>query len=81
MNLAITAIFQNEAPYLKEWIEFHLLMGAEHFYLKEKPKAAYFKSSDIRARKAASLRNILGWSMLVFLKISYMEVPNGKLKQ
>jgi hypothetical protein len=33
MNLAITAIFQNEAPYLKEWIEFHLLMGAEHFYL------------------------------------------------
>lgn len=26
-------IFQNEAPYLREWIEFHRLMGAEHFYL------------------------------------------------
>ncbi len=33
MQLAICAIFQNEAPYLKEWIDFHLLMGAEFFYL------------------------------------------------
>ncbi len=33
MNLALTAIFQNEAPYLKEWIDFHRLMGFEFFYL------------------------------------------------
>jgi len=33
MELAIVAIFQNEAPYLDEWIRFHLLMGSEHFYL------------------------------------------------
>lgn len=33
MNLAITAIFQNESNYLKEWIDFHLTIGAEHFYL------------------------------------------------
>lgn len=33
MELAVTAIFQNEAPYLEEWIRFHLLMGVEHFYL------------------------------------------------
>lgn len=26
-------MFQNEAPYLKEWIEFHSLIGVEHFYL------------------------------------------------
>jgi Glycosyltransferase family 92 len=32
-NLAICAIFQDEAPYLKEWIEFHRLIGFEHFYL------------------------------------------------
>lgn len=32
-NLAICAIFQDEAPYLKEWIEFHRLVGVEHFYL------------------------------------------------
>ncbi|MFI5343633.1 MAG: glycosyltransferase family 92 protein [Chlamydiales bacterium] len=32
-QLAVCAIFQNEAPYLKEWIEYHKLLGVEHFYL------------------------------------------------
>lgn len=32
-DFAVCAIFQNEAPYLKEWIEYHKLVGAEHFYL------------------------------------------------
>lgn len=32
-DLAICAIFQNEAPYLQEWIEFHKLVGVKHFYL------------------------------------------------
>src|SRR5207248_10986601 len=31
--LAICAIFKNEAPYLREWIEFHRLVGVSHFYL------------------------------------------------
>ena len=29
----VCAIFRDEANYLKEWIEFHLLIGIEHFYL------------------------------------------------
>lgn len=33
MSLAICAIFRNEAPYLREWIEFHRLAGVERFYL------------------------------------------------
>ena len=32
-DLTIAAVFQNEAPYLKEWIEFHKLVGVEHFLL------------------------------------------------
>lgn len=32
-NVAICAIFQNEADYLKEWIEYHRLIGVERFYL------------------------------------------------
>ena len=32
-ELSICAIFQNEAPYMKEWIEYHRLLGVEHFYL------------------------------------------------
>lgn len=32
-EVAVAAIFQNEAPYLKEWVEFHKLVGVQHFYL------------------------------------------------
>lgn len=32
-ELAICGIFQNEARFLKEWIEFHRLQGVQHFYL------------------------------------------------
>lgn len=31
--LAICTVFQNEARFLKEWIEFYLIQGVEHFYL------------------------------------------------
>lgn len=32
-QLSIGMIFKDEAPYLKEWIEYHRLVGVEHFYL------------------------------------------------
>lgn len=32
-ELSIAAIFQNEAPYLREWIEYHRIQGVEHFLL------------------------------------------------
>ena len=32
-SLSTCAIFKNEAPFLREWIEFHKLQGCEHFYL------------------------------------------------
>jgi hypothetical protein len=32
-DFAVVTIFRDEAPYLKEWIEFHKLVGAQHFYL------------------------------------------------
>lgn len=31
--LSVCAIFRDEARFLKEWIEFHRLLGVEHFYL------------------------------------------------
>lgn len=33
MSFGICAIFKNEARYLREWVEFHLLVGAETFLL------------------------------------------------
>lgn len=32
-SLSVCSIFKNEAPYLREWIEYHLIVGIEHFYL------------------------------------------------
>jgi hypothetical protein len=32
-DLAICAIFQNEAPFLLEWLEFHRMLGVQHFWL------------------------------------------------
>lgn len=32
-QVAVCAIFKNEAPYFREWLEFHRLVGIEHFYL------------------------------------------------
>lgn len=32
-NLAVAAIFQDEARWLPEWLEYHTLLGVEHFYL------------------------------------------------
>lgn len=32
-KVALCAIFQNDAPYLKEWIDFHRVIGVSHFYL------------------------------------------------
>jgi hypothetical protein len=32
-ELAITTMFRNEAPYLKEWIDYHSMSGVEHFWL------------------------------------------------
>ena len=32
-GVAICAIFRNEAPYLREWLEYHQLIGVSSFYL------------------------------------------------
>ena len=32
-DLAVAAIFKDEAPYLQEWLDYHLLAGVEHFFL------------------------------------------------
>lgn len=42
--LSIGAMFKNESRYLQEWIEFHLMMGVDHFFLccnDDDPKLAF----------------------------------------
>ncbi len=32
-DLAVVAIMKNEAPYVKEWLDYHILAGVDHFYI------------------------------------------------
>lgn len=40
--LTIGCVFQNEAPYLREWIEFHRMLGVERFVLVDDRSSDYF---------------------------------------
>ncbi len=42
-TLSICGIFRNEARYLKEWIEYHRLVGVDHFYLYNNKSIDYYK--------------------------------------
>ncbi len=54
-KLAIAAIIKNEAPYIKEWIEYHKLVGVEKFYIYDNEStdntkeilSAYIKSGEV----------------------------------
>ena len=32
-QVSLCLIFKNEAPFLKEWLDYHLTIGVSHFYL------------------------------------------------
>jgi hypothetical protein len=48
--LSIWCLYQDEAPYLREWIEFHRLMGVERFFLYD-----HFSADDHRTALAPYL--------------------------
>ena len=33
IDLAIVTIMKNEAPYVKEWLDYHMLVGVKKFYI------------------------------------------------
>lgn len=32
-EVTVCAVFKDEAPYMREWVEFHMAQGVQHFYL------------------------------------------------
>jgi hypothetical protein len=56
-NLAVCAIFRDEAPFLDEWIRFHIGVGATHFYLYNNFSSDDFvRSRTIVCRESATAR-------------------------
>ena len=62
--LSICAIYRDEGPYLREWIEFHRLVGVERFFLYDNLSeddhlevlAPYLEDGDRDAPEVAGLR-------------------------
>jgi glycosyltransferase involved in cell wall biosynthesis len=60
-DFAVCGIFQNEARFLREWIEFHKIVGAQHFYLYDNKSTDNFR--DILAPYIESgLVEVIEWS-------------------
>ncbi len=59
-QLSICAVFQNEAPYLKEWIEFHRLVGVDHFYLFNNLSTDHYKEV-LRPYIRAGIVELIEW--------------------
>jgi hypothetical protein len=59
VQLAVGAIFRNEARYLPEWIEFHQQQGVERFYLYENNSTDEWEQALEPYRKVVEVRS---WS-------------------
>ena len=42
-DLSVVAIMKNEAPYVKEWLDYHLAAGVNHFYIYDHESTDNFK--------------------------------------
>ena len=42
-DLAVVSIMKNAAPYVEEWLNYHLLAGADHFYIYDNESEDNFK--------------------------------------
>lgn len=62
-DLAICAMFKNEAPWLKEWIEYHRLIGVEHFYLYNNDSTDHFESL-LEPYLHAGIVELIDWNSL-----------------
>lgn len=61
-NVSICAIFLNEAPYLREWIEFHKMVGVEHFYLYNNMSTDNFKHV-LNSYEEDDLITLIDWNI------------------
>ncbi len=43
-HVSLCVMFKDEAPYLREWLEYHMLVGVDHFYLYDNNSSDGFES-------------------------------------
>ena len=42
-HISLCIMFKDEAPYLREWIEYHLMVGVDHFYMYDNNSSDGYK--------------------------------------
>ena len=61
-ELSICAIFRDQAPYLAEWMEYHLLAGVQHFYLYNH-KSADNATAELAPYVRAGVLDLHQWDL------------------
>lgn len=72
-DVALCAIFQNEARWMEEWIEFHQLVGVEHFYLYNNNSTDDFESV-LEPYVRSGVVELIDWPQRPHAKLSYNEI-------
>ena len=71
-DLAIAAIFKDEAPYLREWLDYHLLAGVEHFYLYNNESSDGY-AEVLKPYVDANIVTLLDWPGKVMQMPAYCD--------
>ncbi len=74
-NLAAVAIFKDEARYLKEWLDYHLLAGVEHFYLYNNDSSDDYEKI-LAPYVEANLVTLIDWSGKAMQNPAYLDALN-----
>ena len=74
-NLAVVAIFKDEARYLREWLDYHLLTGAEHFYLYNNDSSDGYEKI-LAPYVEAGLVTLIDWSGQIMQMPAYNDALN-----
>ncbi|MBR2519117.1 MAG: glycosyltransferase family 92 protein [Selenomonadaceae bacterium] len=74
-NLAVVAIFKDEAAYLREWLDYHLLAGVEHFYLYNNDSSDDYEKI-LAPYVEANLVTLIDWSGKAMQNPAYLDALN-----
>ena len=62
-ELGIVTMFRNEANYLKEWIEYHHMLGVDHFLLYNDRSVDHW-AEVLEPYISSNLVEVIEWSAL-----------------
>jgi hypothetical protein len=68
--LAVSMIFLNEARYLREWLDFHLSVGVEHFYLYDNGSTDHY-ADELESYLVQGLVTLIDWPQVPGQRTAY----------